>query len=135
MENKTAKAVAKFVRTSPRKARHAIDLIRGKNVADAFAILKFTPVRSADAIAKVLKSAVANAEHNYEMNTGNLYVRACYVDQGPSLRRVMPRGMGRADVIRRRMSHITVVVAERPEKPGPATTKEQVETKAGAKEG
>lgn len=125
MESKAAKAVAKYVRTSPRKVRHVVDLIRGKMVADAFAILKFTPVKSAADVEKVLKSAVANAEHNYEMSVTDLYVQACYVDQGPTIKRIKPRAMGRADMIRKRMSHITVVVAEKPVKP--------VAAKAGGK--
>ncbi|KAB2951412.1 50S ribosomal protein L22 [Heliorestis acidaminivorans] len=116
MEAKTAQAVAKYVRTSPRKVRQVIDLIRGKAVADALAILKFTPVKSAVDVEKVLKSAIANAEHNYDMDVEQLIVKACYVDQGPSIKRIKPRAMGRADVIRKRTSHITVVVAEKPAK-------------------
>ena len=91
-----AKAVAKFVRISPRKARQVVDLIRGKSVGE-----------------KVLKSAVANAEHNYNMNVDNLYVSTAYVDQGASLKRFKPRAMGRADGIRKRTSHITVMVSEK----------------------
>ncbi|MCW2277811.1 50S ribosomal protein L22 [Heliophilum fasciatum] len=130
MEAKTVKAVAKYVRTSPRKARHVVDLIRGKKVADAFAILKFTPVKTADDVAKVLKSAVANAEHNNEMNVADLYVHACYVDQGPSMKRIRARAQGRADVIKKRMSHITVIVAEKPAKPVQGK-KANAETKEG----
>ena len=110
-----AKAIAKYIRMSPRKARQVIDLIRGKDVREAFAILKFTPHKATEPIAKVLKSAVANAEHNYEMNSDKLYVKEAYVDVGPSLKRVMPRAMGRADLIRRRTSHVTVVVSEKKE--------------------
>ena len=76
-----AKAVAKYVRIAPRKVRVVMDLIRGKSVADAFAILKFTPKVGAEAIEKVLKSAVANAENNFDMNVDNLYVSSCFVDQ------------------------------------------------------
>ena len=75
-----AKAVAKYVRIAPRKVRVVMDLIRGKSVADAFAILKFTPKVGAEAIEKVLKSAVANAENNFDMNVDNLYVSTCFVD-------------------------------------------------------
>ncbi|MZP30258.1 50S ribosomal protein L22 [Heliobacterium undosum] len=140
MEAKTAQAVAKYVRTSPRKVRQVIDLIRGKSVADAFAILKFTPVKSAADVAKVLKSAVANAEHNYEMNTADLYVKTCFVDQGPSMKRISPRAQGRADVIKKRMSHITVIVAEKPAKPAaakkdPKAAAAKAEANAGTKEG
>ncbi|MBC9785258.1 50S ribosomal protein L22 [Heliobacillus mobilis] len=130
MESKTAQAVAKYVRTSPRKVRKVVDLIRGKAVADAFAILKFTPVKSAADVSKVLKSAVANAEHNFEMNVADLYVQTCYVDQGPSMKRISPRAQGRADVIKKRMSHITIVVAEKPAKPVAAK-----KANAGTKEG
>lgn len=110
-----AKAVAKYIRISPRKVRQVIDIIRGKDVQEALAILKFTPKRASVPVAKVVKSAAANAEHNYEMNKDNLYVAACYVDQGPTLKRWRPRAMGRADVIRHRTSHITVVLKEKKE--------------------
>ncbi|WP_347489936.1 50S ribosomal protein L22 [Desulfoscipio sp. XC116] len=110
-----AKAVAKYIRISPRKVRQVIDIIRGKDVQEALALLKFTPKRASVPVAKVVKSAAANAEHNYEMNKDNLYVAACYVDQGPTLKRWQPRAMGRADVLRRRTSHITVVVQEKKE--------------------
>ncbi|KKM12667.1 50S ribosomal protein L22 [Clostridiales bacterium PH28_bin88] len=108
-----AKAIAKFVRISPSKVRQVVDLIRGKNVKDALAILKFTPKRASAAVEKVVKSAVANAEHNYEMNADDLYVAKVYVDQGPTWKRFKPRAMGRADLMRRRTSHITVVVSEK----------------------
>ena len=108
-----AKAVAKYIRISPRKARQVVDLIRGKSVAEASAILKFTPNKGAELVEKVLKSAVANAEHNYDMNVDELYISQAYVDQGPSLKRFKPRAMGRADGIRKRTSHITVMVSER----------------------
>ena len=108
-----AKAVAKYIRISPRKARQVVDLIRGKSVAEAYAILKFTPNKGAAIVENVLKSAVANAEHNYDMNVDELYVSSAYVDQGPSLKRFKPRAMGRADGIKKRTSHITVMVSER----------------------
>lgn len=108
-----AKAVAKFIRISPRKARQVIDLIRGKSVGEAYAILKFTPNKGAEIIESVLKSAVANAEHNYEMNVDALFVSQAFVDQGPSLKRFRPRAMGRADGIKKRTSHITVMVSEK----------------------
>lgn len=110
-----AKAIAKYVRISPRKVRQVVDLVRGKKVSDAFAILQFTPKAASEPIAKVIKSAVANAEHNYEMDTGELFVQEIYVDQGPTLKRIKPRAMGRADQIRKRTSHITVVVGEKKE--------------------
>nr|MBO6294265.1 50S ribosomal protein L22 [Schwartzia sp. (in: firmicutes)] len=108
-----AKAVAKFVRIAPRKVRIVMNLIRGKNVADAFAILKFTPKVGADVIEKVLKSAVANAENNFDMNVDKLYISSAYVDQGPTLKRIHPRSRGQAFSIFKRTSHVTVVVAEK----------------------
>lgn len=110
-----AKAVAKYIRISPRKVREVVDLIRGKNIGEAIAILKFTPKKAADAIEKVVKSAVANAEHNQELNRDALYISEVFVDQGPTLKRFKPRAMGRADLIRKRTSHITVVVREKKE--------------------
>ena len=108
-----AKAVAKYVRIAPRKVRVVMDLIRGKSVADAFAILKFTPKVGAEAIEKVLKSAVANAENNFDMNVDNLYVSSAYVDQGPTMKRIHPRSRGQAFKILKRSSHITVAVDEK----------------------
>ena len=108
-----SKAVAKYVRIAPRKVRVVMDLIRGKNVAEAFAILKFTPKVGADAIEKVLKSAVANAENNFDMNVDKLYVSSAFVDQGPTLKRIHPRSRGQAFKILKRSSHITVVVEEK----------------------
>ena len=107
------KATAKTLRIPPRKARIGIDLIRGKDAAEADAILKFTPNVAAEAIGKVLKSAVANAVHNNEMNEEKLYVKACYANEGVTLKRFMPRAKGSASAIHKRTSHITVVVAER----------------------
>lgn len=110
-----AKAVAKYVRISPRKVRQVVNLIRGKKISDALAILQFTPNGSTDDVAKVLKSAVANAGHNYDMNVDDLIITEICVDQGPTLKRIKPRAMGRADQIRKRTSHITVVVGEKKE--------------------
>lgn len=108
-----AKAVAKYIRIAPRKIRVVMDLIRGKNVGEAFAILKFTPKVGAEVIEKVLKSAVANAEHNFDMNADKLYIASAYVDQGPTLKRIHPRSRGQAFKILKRSSHVTVVVKER----------------------
>lgn len=107
------KAVAKYIRIAPRKVRVVMDLIRGKNVAEAFAILKFTPKAGADVIEKVLKSAVANAENNFDMNVDKLYVSSAFVDQGPTLKRIHPRSRGQAFRILKRTSHVTVMVEER----------------------
>lgn len=108
-----AKACAKHIRISPRKARQVVDLIRGKSVQEAYSILKFTPHKGSAIVTKVLKSAVANAEHNYDMDVDNLYVSTAYVDQGPSIKRYKPRSHGRADGIKKRTSHITIMVSER----------------------
>ena len=110
-----AKAVAKYIRISPRKVRQVADLVRGKKIGEALAILKFTPQGSALPIEKAVKSAIANAEHNYEMDTDALYISQISIDQGPTLKRFKPRAMGRADLIRKRTSHITVVVSEKKE--------------------
>lgn len=108
-----AKAVAKYVRIAPRKVRVVMNLVRGKSVAEAFAILKFTPKAGADVIEKVLKSAVANAENNFDMNVDKLYISSAYVDQGPTLKRIHPRSRGQAFSILKRTSHVTVVVSEK----------------------
>lgn len=110
-----AKAVAKYIRISPRKVRQVVDLIRGKSVDEASAILKLIPNRAKEPVGKALKSAVANAEHNANLNKDDLVVSKVYVDQGPTLKRFKPRAMGRADRIMGRTSHITVVVSAREE--------------------
>lgn len=110
-----AKAVARTVRIAPRKARLVIDLIRGKHVNEALSILQLTPKAAAPIIEKVLKSAIANAEHNYDMDAENLYVSKAYVDEGPTLKRYRPRAQGRATQINKRTSHITIVVSEKKE--------------------
>ncbi len=107
------KATAKTLRIPPRKARLVIDLIRGKSVEEATAILKFTPNHAAAAVTKVLKSATANAVNNNNLNEEKLYVKACYANEGVVLKRFMPRAKGSASAIHKRTSHITVVVAER----------------------
>ena len=112
---KEVKAVAKYVRIAPRKVRIVMDLIRGKKIDDAFAILKFTPKRGSKFIEKVLKSAVANAENNFDMDTDKLYVSTCFVDQGPTLKRIHPRSRGQAFGILKHTSHITVMVSEQEE--------------------
>ena len=108
-----AKAVAHYIRVSPLKARQVADLIRGKAIKEAIGILKYTNKKSAPLIDKVLKSAVANAEHNFDMNSDDLYVSQIMIDVGPTLKRMQPRAYGRADVRRHRTSHITVVLRER----------------------
>ncbi|MGI6771883.1 MAG: 50S ribosomal protein L22 [Acholeplasmataceae bacterium] len=108
-----ARATAKTVRISPRKARLVIGLIRGVDVKEAQAILMFTPRAASPVILKVLNSAIANAENNYSMDVDKLFVKECYVNEGVRMKRMLPRAKGSADVIQKRTSHITVVVAER----------------------
>lgn len=108
-----AKAIARHIRIAPRKIRIVVDLIRGKNVGEAFAILKYTPKVGAEVVEKVLKSAIANAEHNYDLNADALYVAEVFVDQGPTLKRIHPRSRGQAFKILKRTSHVTLVVKER----------------------
>jgi large subunit ribosomal protein L22 len=108
-----AKAVARYVRISPRKARQVIDLIRGKSLAEALAILRFTPKHGSRIIEKVVTSAAANAENNHNMNRDLLYVASAFVDQGSVMKRFLPRSRGRADRILKRTSHITIGLKER----------------------
>ena len=115
MEVQEAKAVAKTVRIAPRKARLVIDLIRGKSVGEAISILRHTPRSASPIVEKLINSAVANAEHNYEMDPDNLYISEAYVDEGITLKRFRPRAQGRASAINKRTSHITVVVKEQKE--------------------
>ena len=107
------KATAKTVRIDPRKVRLVLDLVRGKDVKEAAAILQFTPNHASDAVAKVLKSAVANATNNHSLDGSKLYVKACYADEARTLKRWMPRAKGSASQILKRQSHITVVVDEK----------------------
>ncbi|MFA5843747.1 MAG: 50S ribosomal protein L22 [Coriobacteriia bacterium] len=109
------RAVARYVRVSPRKARLVVDLVRGKSATDAAAILKFTPRAAAEDVGKVLKSAVANAEKNLKIPADSLLVSQAFVDEGPTLKRMRPRAMGRAFRINKRTSHITIVVKQREE--------------------
>ncbi|MGI6486258.1 MAG: 50S ribosomal protein L22 [Thermoanaerobacterales bacterium] len=108
-----ARAHAKFVRIAPRKARMVIDLIRGKRLEEALAILRFTPKSASKVIEKVLLSAAANAQNNHDMDRDSLYVAKCYADQGPTLKRYRARAQGRAAMIRKKTSHITVVLREK----------------------
>lgn len=108
-----AKSVARTVRITPRKARLVVDLIRGRDINEAYAILFNTNRGASPVVAKVLKSAVANAENNYGLDRDNLYVKETYVDEGPTLKRFQPRAKGSAFEILKRTSHITVVVAEK----------------------
>lgn len=111
----SAKAMARTVRIAPRKARLVVDLIRGKQVGEAMAILKFTPKAGSPIIEKVLKSAIANAEHNFDLDLESLYVSEAYVNEGPTMKRFRPRAKGSASQILKRTSHITIVVEEKEE--------------------
>jgi large subunit ribosomal protein L22 len=105
-----AKATVKFIRTSPRKMRRVIDLIRGQHVEEARRILRFSPLGASKDVEKLLNSAVANAEHATNVPAQNLMVSRAWVDEGPTLKRFRPRAYGRAARVRKRTSHVTVVV-------------------------
>ncbi len=111
-ESREVKAVARFVRTAPRKLRLVMDIVRGKDVKEALTILRFTPQRAARLLEKVLNSAVANAENNFKMDKDSLVVWRAFVDPGPTMKRWIPRAQGRASAIHKRTSHITFVVKE-----------------------
>lgn len=107
------KAVAKYIRISPRKVRRVIDLIKGKKVSEATSILKYTPKKAAYLLSKVLKSAVSNAiNKNKRIDVNNMYIRSCYANGGPVIKRIQPRAMGRANRILKRTSHITMVLGK-----------------------
>lgn len=110
-----AKAVAKYVRVSPRKARIVVDKIRGKEVVDALDILRFNERAISEVVSKVVASAAANAESNHGVRQENLVIKEAYVDEGPTLKRYRPRAKGSASPIMKRTSHITIVVATREE--------------------
>ena len=108
-----SKAYLNYVRISPRKVSVVLDLIRGKDVKLAKAILEQTPKAACEPLLKLLKSATANAENNHDMDVASLYVAECHVSQGPTLKRIRPRAQGRAYRINKRMSHLTVILDER----------------------
>ena len=105
-----AKAINKMVRISPTKVRPVIDLVRGKPVVRALAILRYMPQKAGKEIARTIQSAAANAENNFEMDPEALIVKTIFADEGPAFKRFMPRARGRADHIRKRTTHITVIV-------------------------
>lgn len=107
-----ARAQARYVRVTPMKARRVIDLIRGMNAADAQAVLRFAPQAASEPVGKVLDSAIANAANNHAMDVRGLVVSAAFVDEGPTMKRIRPRAQGRAYRIRKRSSHITVIVSD-----------------------
>ncbi|VEH04980.1 50S ribosomal protein L22 [Corynebacterium kutscheri] len=106
----SARATARFIRVSPMKARRVIDLVRGKSVEEALAILKYAPQAASEPVAKVVASAAANAENNFGLDRRGLVISEAFADEGPTMRRFQPRAQGRAFQIRKRTSHITVVV-------------------------
>ncbi|MCZ3386603.1 MAG: 50S ribosomal protein L22 [Actinomycetia bacterium] len=108
----SARSTARYVRITPQKARRMVDLIRGLPAAEAKIVLRFAPQAASETVGKVLDSAVANAENNHGLNADTLVVSSAYVDEGPTLKRFRPRAQGRAYRIRKRTSHITVVVSE-----------------------
>jgi large subunit ribosomal protein L22 len=108
--DKRPHATAKYIRISPRKVQVVIDLIRGKKVDEALAILAYTPKSASPVVEKLLDSAIANAENNLQLDRGSLYVAEVYANQGPTLKRYWARSHGRADVILKRSSHITIVL-------------------------
>ena len=113
MQNMEAKAYLRYVRISPRKVQIVCDLIRGKDVGTAMAILMQTPKAASEPLIKLLKSAVANAENNFSMDTGKLYVSEVYATGGPILKRMIPASKGRGYRINKRTSHVTLAVAEK----------------------
>ncbi|MDR3657036.1 MAG: 50S ribosomal protein L22 [Mycobacterium sp.] len=135
----SAVAKARFVRVSPTKARRVIDLVRGKSVADALDILRWAPQAASEPVAKVIASAAANAQNNNGLDPATLVVATVYADEGPTAKRIRPRAQGRAFRIRRRTSHITVVLESRPvkdERSAKSTRARRAEaSKAAAKAG
>jgi large subunit ribosomal protein L22 len=108
-----ARAIVRHVRISPRKVRIVVDLVRGRDVRDALAILRHTPKRASRVVMKLIESAAANAFNNHDMNRDDLYVHAIWVDPGPILKRIHPRARGQVFSIHKRTSHVTVVLRER----------------------
>jgi large subunit ribosomal protein L22 len=106
-------AAAKFVRISPRKMRLLMDQVRGRKIEEAIDILSFAPQRGAHILKKLINSAVANAEQNSDVDVDSLLIKRVYADEGPTLMRWMPRALGRASKIRKRTSHLTVILEER----------------------
>ena len=127
-----ARAQARFVRVTPMKARRVVDLIRGLTASDAQAVLRFAPQDASEPVGKVLDSAIANATNNHNLNPDSLVVSEAYVDEGPTMRRFRPRAQGRAYRIRKRTSHITVVL-ESVDAPAPASRTGRRKAAAGSR--
>src|SRR6058998_1268598 len=122
-EVRTAFARASHVRVTPMKARRVIELIRDMPAQEALSVLKFAPQAASEPVAKVLASAIANAEHNFSLDPESLIITRAYVDEGPTLKRFRPRAQGRAYRIRKRTSHITVVVESVPQSAAAASSR------------
>ncbi len=106
-----SKAILRYARLTPRKARRVVDLVRGKNAGEALLALKFMPYRGAHYVAKVLRSAIANAEQK-NADAEKMRIQSVFVDEGPVMKRMEPRSMGRANTIKKRMSHITILLSD-----------------------
>ncbi|OBK15215.1 50S ribosomal protein L22 [Mycobacterium asiaticum] len=133
IEYPSATAKARFVRVSPRKARRVIDLVRGKSVTDALDILRWAPQAASEPVAKVIASAAANAQNNNGLDPATLVVATVYADEGPTAKRIRPRAQGRAFRIRKRTSHITVIVESRPPKDQRAAKSSRARRAEGSK--
>ncbi|RZS37183.1 large subunit ribosomal protein L22 [Herbihabitans rhizosphaerae] len=127
-----ATARARYVRATPMKVRRVVDLIRGRSVGEALALLEFAPQAASEPVAKVIASAAANAENNLDLDPDTLWVSTIYVDEGPTLKRFRPRAQGRAYRIRKRTSHITVEVESRPKKAEPKKTPKKKSSAKGS---
>lgn len=128
-----ARAQARYVRVTPQKARRVVDLIRGMVAADAQSLLKFAPQAASEPIGKVLDSAIANATNNLNLDPTSLVIAQAFIDEGPTMKRFRPRAQGRAFRIRKRTSHITVIVESRDGvRVGSAAPKKAVESKKRA---
>lgn len=114
-EGPEVRAVAKWIRTAPRKLRLVADMVRGKKTSEAVSLLEFTNKRAARTLSKVLKSAIANAENNHELDASKLVISQLYIDQGPMFKRYLPKSRGRATPVLKYGSHVTVVVRQRQE--------------------
>jgi large subunit ribosomal protein L22 len=110
---RTARASARYLRVSPRKARRIVDIVRGTKATEALDVLRFDEHAASEDVYKVVASAVANAEHNQQLDRESLWITEAFVDEGPTLKRFRPRAQGRAYRIRKRTSHVTVVVESR----------------------
>lgn len=128
-----AVARARYVRTTPMKARRVIELIKGRSVGEAMAVLRFAPQAASAPVAKVLASAMANAENNLDLDPDTLWVSHAFVDEGPTLKRFRPRAQGRAYRIRKRTSHITVELESRPKQDVRKAGASKKSTKSSAK--